>query len=406
MKNNLYILILILCLGNIAKAQNFVPNGYFEVYDTCPNNQYQIRYANNWLNAGGTPDYFNACANISSGFNVPNTVVDYQQDCCNGMGYAGIFNWASSGTNAGREYMQIKLNDSLIAGHKYLSSMYVNRSRSEGWAIATIGMLFLDTAVIVPPTLDNFINVPNPQVKNNFILKDTINWIMVQDTFVASSNKKYLAIGNFSTDSLSDTLKIITNGADYFQAYYYIDGVSVYKIDGTCNNYWDAGYGKYIKAGDSIRLGAINTDNSTYSWQNSLGGNTYLSSNIDARPWCKPMQTTTYYVIKKCPNNNIFTDTVTVYVQSTVGIQKFEDNVTIKLYPNPNNGNMSIAYNLTENARLEITNVTGNIVAGYSMPVTSNTLQIKNNDLQNGIYFYRVLSNDKLIKLGKFVVMQ
>ena len=556
MKNNLSILILILCLGNVIKAQNCVPNGYFDISDTCPNNIGQITYATGWHAAAYTPDYYNICANT-----IPYNSRGYQMDCCGGVGYAGIEVFGISPTII-REYMQIKLIDTLKSGHKYLASMYINRSNDIDYAIATMGMLFTDTVINLPYP-QGFIN-SSPQVKNIVLLGDTLNWVLVQDSFTAIGTEDYLTIGNFTYDSLCDTVRVGGNGTYSGFTYNYVDGVSVYEIDGTCNNYWDAGYDKYIKAGDSIRMGAINTDNSTYSWQNSLGGNTYLRNNTDARPWSKPQENVTYYVTKTCPNNNVFTDTVRVYIlpninlgkdsvycghvnlpiildagagqgytyqwstgattqtiavsnsgtysvsvysyplmtgakstdeinllfldsispnilhdtdlcnssqfpivlnatvvtipgtynsytwvgghvgsQLTVnnagtyvvtvwvklndgsntlvckikdtayvsvgcmGIQQLEiNNSRIYIFPNPNNGNMYIAYNLTENARLEITNVTGNIVGIYNMPAANTTLQIKSNDLSNGIYFYRVMCNDAMIKLGKIVIIQ
>ncbi|MEO8761334.1 MAG: T9SS type A sorting domain-containing protein [Bacteroidia bacterium] len=396
MKQNITILMFILCLSNyFTKAQNLVSNGYFEINDTCPNNQYQITYATGWLNAGGTPDYFNACATINSGFNVPNTVYEYQQDCCNGNGFSGIYTSSASGNNTDREYIQIKLSDSLITGHKYLSTMYVNRSRSEGWAIATMGMFFSDSVISVPSSLNNFINVPNPQIKNTTILKDTVNWIMVQDTFIAMANEKYLVIGNFSIDSLSDTLKIITNGAYYFQAYYYVDGASVYEIDGTCNTYWDAGYDKYIKAGDSIRLGTINTDNSVYNWQNSLSGATYLSSNNDARPWSKPTQTTTYYVTKICPNNNVFYDTVTVYIQTTASIKTFMDDKEIRVYPNPAKDKIYVeGKNILE---IKLSDLLGSKI------ISTKEQGIDVSGLNDGVYFITI-NADKNTSIQKIII--
>jgi hypothetical protein len=47
-----------------SSAQNLVPNGSFEQYDTCPTNVNgtSLQYANSWVNPNaGTPDYYNAC---------------------------------------------------------------------------------------------------------------------------------------------------------------------------------------------------------------------------------------------------------------------------------------------------------------------------------------------------------
>src|ERR1700757_1468337 len=90
MKYGTIILIFILSLCNFAKAQNLVPNGNFEIYDTCPNDISQITYAVKWYNAqpNTSPDYFNTCNSYA---NVPNTIFGYQKDCCGGNGIAGIY---------------------------------------------------------------------------------------------------------------------------------------------------------------------------------------------------------------------------------------------------------------------------------------------------------------------------
>ena len=402
-------MILILSLSLYAKAQNLVPNGYFEIYDTCPNNISQINYALSWINADvrTSPDYYNACASASSQLNVPYTAFGYQPDCCGGGGIAGIYAFNKFYHNDGRDYIQAKLTDTLKTGHKYIATMYVSSCNDFDYAIASLGMFFTSTAVQGPSNV-GFMNVPNPQVKNTSLLSDTANWMLVQDTLIAQGGEAYLTIGNFSYDALSDTTKVNSNAIFFGGAYYYIDGVSVYDVtNGACNNYWDAGYDKYILAGDSIRLGAINTDNSTYTWQNSAGGNTYLSSNTDARPWCKPAQTTTYYVTKTCPNNNVFKDTVTVYVkQYTTGVKQLVNDAKINLYPNPNNGTMLIEYNIVNDALMEISDVTGNSIANYKLSAINSKLEVKNNDLADGVYLYRIFNNNGLLKTGRIVIMK
>ena len=396
---------LLLSLCNLAQAQSLVSNGYFEIYDTCPNFPSQMNRAVSWKIASLTPDYYNNCSSANDGINVPYATLGYQQDCCGGEGYAGEYMFYNDSTNSGREYIYTKLKNTLTAGHIYIANMYASRANYVDYAITSPGILFTDTLTVLPQG-QSFIPA-NPQVKSNILLADTVNWILVQDTFVANGNEVYLTIGNFNTNATSDTVFIGNPRYPFSIAYYYIDGVSVYDITGVaCNTYWDAGYDKYIIAGDSIRLGAINTDNSIYSWQNSVGGNTYLSSNTDARPWCKPAKTTTYYATKTCPNNNVFKDTVTVYVQQTTGIEQYANNVKIKLYPNPSNGNISIEYYLHTDAVIEITDITGNLVGSYYMSATETTIQVQNNYLQSGVYLYKVISNDNIIKLGKIIVMQ
>ena len=357
------LLYFVLCLCTISKAQNnLVPNGDFEIHDTCPNlYSNKINYALGWTVALQTTDYFNSCATYSP-FLIPNNERGYQQDYHNGQGYAGILVFDNDAANGyARECMQIKLIDTLKQNIKYLASMYVSKGNDLDYAIATIGMLFTDTIINLGTTQG--IIYANPQVHGQVLLADTLNWTLVQDTFIATGNEAYLTIGNFNTTGSSDTVNVYRNWQSSIDgAYYYIDGVSVYDITGvTCNTYWNAGYNKYIIAGDSIQLGAINADNSTYTWQNSIGGNTYLSKNTDARPWCKPTKTTTYYITKTCPNNNVFKDTVTVYVQQATGIEQWVVNSEqLSVYPNPASSSVQVSVNSTQALSISIYDLLGN----------------------------------------------
>ena len=294
MKNRVFILIFILSFCKSARTQNLVSNGNFEMYSQCPNLYSQINYVISWHGSGiSTPDYFNACAPYSSGLNVPYTSVGYERDYSNGQGYAGIICFNKSYPNRDREYLQTQLIDTLKTGKKYLASMYANLCNNCDYAIGSLGMVFTNS--LIQGGSNNSVIPITPHVKNIIPLSDTLNWILIQDTIVMDSNAINITIGNFFSDSLSDTTHV--GGALSGGAYYLIDGISIYDISSsTCNNYWDAGFNKHIVAGDSIRLGAINTDNSVYTWQNSLGGATYLSSNTDGRPWSTPNITTTYYV--------------------------------------------------------------------------------------------------------------
>ncbi len=224
----------------LATGQNLVTNGGFETYSLCPTTKstsgnLQIAYANGWHAAASTPDYYNACAGISTGVNEPYSNFGYQQDCCGGSGYAGGFMISRFATNNDdREYIYTKLIDTLKAGHKYLASMYV--SRADGWdyAVATIGMLFTDTVInlIYPQSFISAI----PQIKNTTVLSDTLNWMLIQDTLTAIGNETYLTIGNFNTSATCDSVNVGGNGTHSSFGYYFIDGVSVIDIGTTSIN--------------------------------------------------------------------------------------------------------------------------------------------------------------------------
>jgi hypothetical protein len=391
MKHNIAILIFILSLSVYTKAQNLVYNGDFEIYSQCPTqtssqSNMQIDFATGWSQSSLSPDYYNTCS--TTNVNVPYAAFGYQQDCCGGSGYAGGYMLDShDANNSDRDYIYTKLTDTLKAGHTYLSSMYVVRTNFN-YSIASMGILFSNTYTVLPWP-QGYIPA-NPQVKNTTLLHDTLNWMLVQDTFIATGNEAYLTIGNFNTSATCDSVKSPGGFGtwSYFGGtYYYIDGASVYDITGgSCNNYWDAGYNKYIMAGDSIRLGAINTDNSMYVWVNSSGGNTCLNNNTDARPWSTPSVTTTYYVTKTCPNNNLFVDTVTVYVQQHAGIKQNMNDVEVNVYPNPAKDKIYIEGKGIDEIRLF--DLLGKEI------ISTKEKEIDVSDLNEGVYFISVKTKE------------
>jgi len=212
---------------------NLVPNNDFESYIICPNNsgQFGSTYVSDWINPSnmGTPEYYNGCASYTLGVSVPHNLAGYQPDKSGGGAYAGIYVFNKAQQNSGREYIQVKLNDTLMPGRKYLVNMYVSRNKFD-FAISTMGMYFTNNAITQPTSTTDFINVPNPQVKNTTPLTDTLNWMLVQDTVTGTGTELYLTIGNFSYDSLSDTLRTVPFFQNGWYAYYYIDGVSVIDV--------------------------------------------------------------------------------------------------------------------------------------------------------------------------------
>ena len=88
---------------------------------------------------------------------------------------------------------------------------------------------------------------------------------------------------------------------------------------------------------------------------------------------------------------------------------------TFEIYPNPNNGNMQIAYNIPGNTigkpvspagRFEVYNMMGEKLFSYSLLGGKNTFSISRPDINQGIYFYRATAGNKLIAKDKIVVIK
>lgn len=138
---SIHILCLLFYASSFAQI-NLVPNWSFEDTVNCPTGGSQLYNALGWLNPSlGTPDYMNAC---NTGIvNVPNSISGFQY-AKTGNAYAGIFAYA---LGSGREYIEIKLIDSLKKGKKYCVSFYLSTASPDGVGINKMGAYFSNTFV-------------------------------------------------------------------------------------------------------------------------------------------------------------------------------------------------------------------------------------------------------------------
>jgi hypothetical protein len=76
------------------------------------------------------------------------------------------------------------------------------------------------------------------------------------------------------------------------------------------------------------------------------------------------------------------------------------------IFPNPNDGNFTVEYNIAEKATLQITDILGNCVCTYQLVPENNYITINCNELSNGIYLYKVLMNGNIVKSDKIIVIK
>lgn len=235
MNGNAAAIILVLCFFcfKAGKAQNLVPNNSFEVLDSCPTNwtpnDCYAEFAVQWkCLANSTSDIYLACDGT-----VPNPPLGYPP-AQEGGNYVGIYSYAKYMPNT-REYLSIKLLDTLIAYHAYKVGYYVYLSPTKGdfFEVRNMGAVLADTFIYNGP---DFGVLPySPQIINNGnnLLNSTNTWTMVCDTFFAEGNERYIAVGNFFNDS--NTQAIVSGASSGFpdsSAYYFIDNVFVEEIPG------------------------------------------------------------------------------------------------------------------------------------------------------------------------------
>lgn len=210
---------------------NLVKNASFEDTITCPNLWgYVDPYLLYWHNPTvSSPDYYNSCAPYSNGCNVPNSGVGFQNSK-SGNAYSGLFCYDYVNPDT-RDYIQGQLQDSLTANKTYTVSFYTNLANLCKYSISNIGAYLSSTAI----SSSDYYYLPYiPQIVNpsNVQLNDTVAWLQISGTFIAAGGEKYITIGNFNPDSITDTL--LFNGSPFGTgkiAYYYIDDVSVVCLD-------------------------------------------------------------------------------------------------------------------------------------------------------------------------------
>jgi len=113
-----------------------------------------------------------------------------------------------------------------------------------------------------------------------------------------------------------------------------------------------------------------------------------------------------YKTILNYPDLCVANNSIARLNAATSGIENPYTNQLVNFYPNPNNGKMTFEYTITNDASLEISDLNGRLVGTYFLPAYNNVAEVRNEDLKNGIYMYRVISNGIVIKIGKIIIMQ
>jgi len=246
--------------GCPSSPPNLVLNGGFETYSACPTGistpgtppaQQQISLATGWFPPTlASPDYFNACGGPSSIVGTPANFAGYAVPH-GGQAYAGAYmylaynpaipyddpkEWPNATpAYSYREYIETQLASPLVAGQTYLVSFYVLLAMNEsGYAMDNVGA-YLSTGPLEDYSGTYGAFAITPQVRNpagNF-LSSTNNWMLVSGAYTAIGGEDYIAIGNFYDNAHTPAVQVFgTPSEEVFEAYYYVDDVSLSQFCG------------------------------------------------------------------------------------------------------------------------------------------------------------------------------
>ncbi|GAB3899624.1 gliding motility-associated C-terminal domain-containing protein [Spirosoma agri] len=182
-RQSTWLLILALALFCIqANGQNLVPNGSFEQYAQCPQQDNLLSEAVPWYNPSrATPDFYHECFKSGQMALSPHT----------GQGLAHLFldrGWS--------EYMAVPLLKPLEANQCYSFEMYVALETPNKLLPQTLGAYF-STQPVTTTTTELF--AVNPQFIESQLTANTpaLRWQRVSGSITAKGGEKYVTIGSF-----------------------------------------------------------------------------------------------------------------------------------------------------------------------------------------------------------------
>ena len=325
---------------------NLVPNPSFEVYVNCPTTNKELAPYPWFYPTNISTCYVNTCSS-SNLYGVPNNTLGGGQNyqyARTGNAYSGLGFYSkmlNPNIGGGRNYIEVKLNDSLISGKFYLGTYYICLANNVKLATNNAGILFSKKAVYVDTLIQKFgILNANPQILSysNPIIRDTQNWTKVSGVFLAQGGEKFITIGNFGNDGHTFVDSVLSSGLNV--SVYSIDDVSVIPLD-SFNLKADAGRDSTIHIGDSVFIGSLTNGIDSLKWQNQNTG--IAIDSIRPGFWVHPLANTCY-VLTQTVNGFTSSDTVCITVQPLP--LKF---ISLTLYPSPTERDLIVAKWTTAN---------------------------------------------------------
>jgi hypothetical protein len=92
--------------------------------------------------------------------------------------------------------------------------------------------------------------------------------------------------------------------------------------------------------------------------------------------------------------------------EGNTDVEQFAESFLI--FPNPNNGNMQVLYNLNSNkqAKINIFDVNGKIIISKAFDNETNLMQLNINVISNGVYYYQIIGDkSNILKSDKLIII-
>jgi len=256
------VLFLFVLTSLCTRAQNCVSNPGFESYNNCPNNlplpgggyPGNIVYSpafdsfptvQSWVSPlkYGVSEYFNLCDTLPGDRGIPENQFGYQL-AHSGNGYAGMYMYSFYPTNLEYDtYVETKLAQPLLAGHRYAASFYISPTSSKYFhayivAVDRIGLCITDTFLHYGIDItNNYLQVPATiESPPGVYFTDTSAWYKVSGIYDAHGGEQWVTIGHFrDAHPQQDTLLYtVTSGFTLYDSirycFMFVDDVCIWDI--------------------------------------------------------------------------------------------------------------------------------------------------------------------------------
>lgn len=211
-------------------TQNLILNPEFKSI-TCPQfiglfNSHALSWS---APTFGSTDLFNVCNTGDTG--IPDNF-NGSQNPLETHNYVGCYFYSK---NNYREYIQGEFSSPLRKDGSYKISMYVSLAENSNIAIKNIEFLITRNKIKIATHSELSRNqLAKLKIKNPIIYSlesggfydDTEKWTLISKEIVANGNERYITIGNFKNNQLTEKKEILSV-RDREMAYYYISNVLV-----------------------------------------------------------------------------------------------------------------------------------------------------------------------------------
>jgi outer membrane protein OmpA-like peptidoglycan-associated protein len=212
----------------VTTAQNLIPNPSFEKARPEPSQRltdFNNFTCYNWTRVE-TPDYFTSQRKEFYGYALTND--GGTQKPLSGEAYVGLMTYGPGSSIS--ECIQVRLNQKLIKNSSYCLSFYVNMRDKSSYAVNEFDYLLSKDSLSVLKG-SRIISKDYKRILSDSFIVEKENWVQLCSFYTAKGGEQFLILGNLNENILAKDLYDKFTNRKIIGAYYFIDSVSLFKVN-------------------------------------------------------------------------------------------------------------------------------------------------------------------------------